>query len=467
MASKAETKSKERHNFLRDCVDKAKQFEEDKEYSTLQLAKYLYDVKENDAQVVENFERGIEGFKAFCGNYLRTGYHTAMRYIAIHKMAVYCAIDPAAAEDLGYSKLRTIAPVAKPDNINMLLEQAKMLSTHDLEEWVKKYKLSENPHTTTGEDPLPLFKKFTFSASEEEVPIINEALSEVKTIIGRNNDTAALVHICQAYSEFVLPHERDKALEEIKKPKEEDKKKTEKPKTEKKKETEKEPAPEKPTSKQEEKKAEAPEADTGETGADIISEDNIHKATLSELIAFAGHHDISIDPKIKKDQKKVKARIIDVLADRALEEESEEVTEEIAPPAKEEKKLEAKEDDKKTKPKSEPKPKEDKKPKTSKAEAEPEPVVEDPADKEGEGEAVSIEEAIAEVRACKTVEKLAEVAESYGVDWEEDDTVELADMVEAVVKELCKEAGVDYIPPQKKGKKGKGAVDIDNMLKGK
>ena len=83
-------RSKERANILRDYVEKAKKYEDEKDFATLKFAEYLYEVKKNNAQVAQGYNEGGEGFKQFCGEYLRTGYHSAQSYIRIHNMVTVC-----------------------------------------------------------------------------------------------------------------------------------------------------------------------------------------------------------------------------------------------------------------------------------------------------------------------------------------------------------------------------------------
>lgn len=434
----------------KELIDSVKKFEDAKEYNTIKFAETLWEIRKDNAQTAAGFTGDMEGFKDFCGTYLNTGYHTAMRYIAIHKMVVNCAIDPAVAEDLGYSKLRTIASVAQPDNIGMLLEKARDLTIHELEEFIKGYRNSPNPDSEK-DDPQPLFKKFIFPASQEEVPIITACLADVKTLLNNQNDTNALIHALQGYMEFAYPNERAAAIGELRKPVDE-------------------------KSKTKESKKSKPETVVAEPVVEpVISEDMIHRASLPELLAFAKANNISIEEKIVTSKPKVKAQIIDVLAERAIEEDADEVNlpeeSEVA-----EDLVEVVEDsvdpeippvvsDKKSKKAPKEKPaKAEKAPKAEKAEKKKPVEVEeipDPADTDGEEANITVEQAIAEIRNVTDKKQLKEVAESYGIGIDDDEMEMQADvLVEKVVEEFCAMHGEKYLPPADDS-------DLEDMLNGK
>lgn len=436
-------RSKERANILRDYVEKAKKYEDEKDFATLKFAEYLYEVKKNNAQVAQGYNEGGEGFKQFCGEYLRTGYHSAQSYIRIHNMVTVCAIDPAEAEDIGYSKLRTITPITRPDNVNMILEQAKNLNTNELEEFVKQYKKQMESGAPGDDEKVDIVaKRFVFPAADEEVTIIQSTLADVKGLLNNPNETAALVHIMQAYMEFVYMKEREEVLSQ------KIGKKSEKA--------------EKPETKEKPEIVEEPET------SDIISESELPTASLPELLAFAKFHEINIPTSIQSNKPKVKTLIIEHLA-AAIPEAEVSVTEEVVEKAAdtvdslepfEQEVPEVKED--KPKKKSE---KAEKAPKEKKAkEKEPEaPEIEDPADIEGEAAALTIEEAITEIRSVPDKKALKAVAKSWGVTISEKDfkKVDIEELIEFVVKAVCEANDEEYIPPTEEDNS-----DLDDMLAG-
>lgn len=436
-------RSKERANILRDYVEKAKKYEDEKDFATLKFAEYLYEVKKNNAQVAQGYNEGGEGFKQFCGEYLRTGYHSAQSYIRIHNMVTVCAIDPAEAEDIGYSKLRTITPITRPDNVNMILEQAKNLNTNELEEFVKQYKKQMESGAPGDDEKVDIVaKRFVFPAADEEVTIIQSTLADVKGLLNNPNETAALVHIMQAYMEFVYMKEREEVLSQ------KIGKKSEKA--------------EKPETKEKPEIVEEPET------SDIISESELPTASLPELLAFAKFHEINIPTSIQSNKPKVKTLIIEHLA-AAIPEAEVSVTEEAVEKAAdtvdslepfEQNVPEVKED--KPKKKAE---KADKAPKEKKVkEKEPEaPEIEDPADIEGEAAALTIEEAITEIRSVPDKKALKAVAKSWRVTISEKDfkKVDIEELIEFVVKAVCEANDEEYIPPTEEDNS-----DLDDMLAG-
>lgn len=436
-------RSKERANILRDYVDKAKKYEDEKDFATLKFAEYLYEVKKNNAQVAQGYSEGGEGFKQFCGEYLRTGYHSAQSYIRIHNMVTVCAIDPAEAEDIGYSKLRTITPITRPDNVNMILEQAKNLNTNELEEFVKQYKKQMESGAPGDDEKVDIVaKRFVFPAADEEVTIIQSTLADVKGLLNNPNETAALVHIMQAYMEFVYMKEREEVLSQ------KIGKKSEKA--------------ENPESKEKQEIVEEPET------ADIISESELPTASLPELLSFAKFHEINIPTSIQSNKPKVKTLIIEHLA-AAIPEAEVSVPEEVVEKAAdtvdtlepfEQEVPEVKEE--KPKKKSE---KAEKTPKEKKTkEKEPEsPEIEDPADIEGEAAALTIEEAVTEIRSVPDKKALKTVAKSWGVTISEKDfkKVDIEELIEFVVKAVCEANDEEYIPPTEEDNS-----DLDDMLAG-
>lgn len=473
----------------KELITNAKKFEDAKEYNTLKFAETIFNIRKNNAQVSAGYAPDMEGFKAFCGEYLNTGYHTAMRYISIHKMTDSLAVDPAVAEDLGYSKLRTIASIANVDNIGMCLEKAQELTTSELEEWVKEYKKGKNPDDPEGESPM--MKKFIFPASEEEVPIIDSIIRDVKALLSNNNNTTALIHICQSYMEFAYPHERTKAIETIQRQGEAQKKAQE---------IMKEKVVDPTTDKKAQKES------VYETA---ISENDIPKATLPELLAFARVNGIELDAKHSTNKSAVKARIIDILTERALTEDTEETTlpevpeeefgeapveEEFGEALMEEDVVDTTEEASEATPEAVEVPvevpvekvkkgrkaktevpegtpteegKEVTKPKGKAKEVKPEEPVEilpDPAAEIDEEKEITFESAINEIRNVIDKKHLIEVAESYGIELSADDisskTAEA--LIEDVVIELCDREGHDYIPPQ-----DDDTSDLDDILAGK
>ena len=451
MAAGVTTREKERQKILRDYIDKAKKFEDDKEYATLQLAKYLFEIKANNAHhIIKGYPDGTDGFKMFCGEFLNIGYHTAMRYIAIYKMVVDCAIDPAVAEDLGYSKLRAITGITRPDNVEYILEQAKKLNTNELEEFVKKYKkqMEEGTAPTSGEDNADkiLAKRFVFPASEEEVEIINNTLIDVRGLLNTANDTTALTHIFQGYMEFVYPIERDKAIEDMKQTRKEN--------------LEKKAAKQQAVVVPETSPEVKPEPVIPEVmDSDIITEGDIPTATLPQLVAFAEATGIELDVKIASNKAKVKAAIVDALAAEGGEEPTEAPVIDITPEP------EVKEDakvspEKAKKPKAD---KADKKPKVEKKEVEPEPEIADPANVDDEADNLTIEAAMAEIRNVSNKNELKEVAKSWGVTIpkKEFDKTDVEVLIEMVAKAVCDANDEPYIPPQ-----DDDTSDLDAMMNG-
>lgn len=459
----------------KELVANAKKFEDAKEYNTLRFAKTLFDIRKGNAQVAAGFSNDMEGFKAFCGEYLNTGYHTAMRYIAIYKMVDHLAIDPAVVDEIGYSKLRAISSIANVDNVDMCLEKAKELNTHDLEEWVKAYKNSKNPDAAEGEN-LPMMKKFIFPASEEEVPVIDSTIRDVKALLDNNNNTTALIHICQSYMEFAYPHERKQALETIQK-KAEDKQKQQ--------ETLKQKVVDPKTDK---KAAQVVKPEKAEETPDdnVISENDIPKASLHELLAFAKKHNIPIDAKKATNKAAVKAHIIDVLFERADVSEETDLPEtpvaeieetpvvEEAPVVEEtpvETPVEKGKRGRKAKAETEkPVEKPVEKAPVEKAKKAKEPkqetpveVLPDPAEKVDEEKEITFEEAIAEIRNVVDKKQLVAVATSYGIELTEEaiETNTAETLIEAVVQELCGREGHEYIPPV-----DDDTSDLDAMIAG-
>lgn len=450
MGAKVTTKEKEKAALNRKLVDSVYSAEADKEYGLLRLAEFLHEVKENGAQVAENYEPTPEGFTSFCQDKLRTGYATAMRLIAIHAMRVRCAIDPATAEDLGYSKLRTIAGIATPDNINYWLEQAQNLTTTELEKAVKAYKKSDNPDGPKDE-PLPMFKKFIFPASEEEVPIIATTLKEVGAMLGITNDTKILVYICQSYRENQLGTDHTKAVEEIRK---QGRKKQETAKEE-----EKVPAAKTP--------ADTEDAE-GTIAEAVITEDDIIKASLPELMAYAVAHKIAIDPKIANNKTKVRSYLIAHLADNATKATDDTPVVEESPKTEQPKKKASapekadKKDAKKAEKTGGTKTKAAESKKAGK-EVVPEEIPEDPADGIDVPKEMTIVEAITEIRSCKTKKELLVVARSYDITLEEDEIAanDTDSLIEQVVQILCTVNEEPYIPPTEDDD-----TDLDDMLNG-
>ena len=458
-------KNKDRAKALRTYIDNVKKFEDDKEYSSLKLAENLWEVRENNAHcVVLNFPDGLEGFKEYCKTNLKIGYHSAMSYIRIHNMRITCNLDPAEAEELGYAKLRTITPIARLDNIEAIMEEAKKKTTSELEDWVKKYKKQMALGAPSGSDDEPAStRRFSFMASDEEVNIIETTLNDVKALLNNRNDTSALTHIMQGYMEFVYPNEREQILSKLN---------------------------EGVGTKNARKEV---FDDKSKSETLVESDTDINTASLAQLVSLAEAKGITLSDKDKINKKKIQALLITQEAEHTSEEpatiegdqvdfddstdiveetlESEEVpevvetpevfdTETVAPSAEKKKGRPAK-----TKVVDESTEKNTKKASEKKKDA-PSPEVVDPSAKAKEDEAdnISFEDAMKEIRGVKDKKELKSVATSWGLKFDDKDwkATDIETLIEVVAKLVCKKNDVEYIPPVPED-----TSDLDDMLAGK
>jgi len=109
---------------------------------------------------------------------------------------VECGVKWAEAEKVGWTKLRVVARVIKPDNYREWLKTAAEMSRHDLEQIVREaLDPGEQGSGRASGDSTPI-KKLSFSVHEDQVETIEEAIKQAKARAETEFDGQALELIC-------------------------------------------------------------------------------------------------------------------------------------------------------------------------------------------------------------------------------------------------------------------------------
>lgn len=148
-------------------------------------------------------EQGFENFKEFIEQRINIPYRKGMYLINIYQCLVDAGIKWQSVKDVGWTKLKEIAPLLTAENVDEWVQRAMDMSTLELIEYVREYKKGPTTSDDGEEEEIKASKvsTLTFKLHEDQRETIRTALDKSQ---GENNteyDAVALENICMQYLE--------------------------------------------------------------------------------------------------------------------------------------------------------------------------------------------------------------------------------------------------------------------------
>jgi hypothetical protein len=139
-------------------------------------------------------------FKKFveeeCGMSYRKAKYLINSYVAVSTSKV----DDEKLNDLSWCKLREIAPIITPENVDEWVAAASEHTVVELKEMVKAHKAKGNPKAITQQSAQRTRSRL-FKLSEDQNAIVETAIAKAKEIVGTPDDVGALEYIFRDFAE--------------------------------------------------------------------------------------------------------------------------------------------------------------------------------------------------------------------------------------------------------------------------
>lgn len=148
-------------------------------------------VKEN------SWFEGHDSFDAFVQNKYGFAPRKAAYLISIYDNLVTKQIPWEKVADLGWTKLKDLAPHLTPENVDEWVEKAKSLTVTELQLLLKSQQPSEEGEKTAKTTDEVV--KMAFKFKGDQAAIVTQALAKAKGELNTEYDTVALENICASY----------------------------------------------------------------------------------------------------------------------------------------------------------------------------------------------------------------------------------------------------------------------------
>jgi hypothetical protein len=142
----------------------------------------------------ESWLDGHDSFRSLVEARFSLHYRKAMYLISIYKHLVEKQIPWNAVKDVGWTKLKELAPILTAKNVEMWVNRSKKLTVMQLQEAIKKAQSKGSDATETSS-----VSTMTFKVHADQKEGIREALDKAKAETKTDVDTVALHNICQGY----------------------------------------------------------------------------------------------------------------------------------------------------------------------------------------------------------------------------------------------------------------------------
>lgn len=166
------------------------------DYTYFQLGGVLSVIQSNEWFLDE----GYETFKAFVETNYGINYRKAVYLVAIYNGLVESEVEWKKVKDLGWTKLKELAAILTPDNVDEWVKQAKSMTVLQLIEYIKEQKAGSLD--SSGSDMSSESSKvttMTFKVHEDQKEIIKAAVDKGKEEAETEFDAVALEAICLTY----------------------------------------------------------------------------------------------------------------------------------------------------------------------------------------------------------------------------------------------------------------------------
>lgn len=141
-------------------------------------------------------------FKDFVTEELGVNYFKATYLIRIYRVMVECSISLEKVTSIGWSKMKELLEVIKPDNVDHWLKLASESTVVQLRAMVEASKASfaKGPADDEGESkPKSNVTSITFKVHEDQKDIIQSAIDTAKHIQETEFDNVALEAVCLSF----------------------------------------------------------------------------------------------------------------------------------------------------------------------------------------------------------------------------------------------------------------------------
>jgi len=171
----------------------------DAEFNYFKLGGVLVVIQENSWWESE----GFENFKEFIEQRIDMPYRKAMYLINIYQCLVDAGIKWDSVKNIGWTKLKDIAPLLTEDNVDEWVQRAETMTTLELQEYIKAHKAGGGSAEEGDEEETKATKvsTMTFKLHEDQRETIRTALDKAQGDNNTEYDAVALEYICMQYLE--------------------------------------------------------------------------------------------------------------------------------------------------------------------------------------------------------------------------------------------------------------------------
>jgi hypothetical protein len=145
-------------------------------------------------------------FPEFCEGH-GIHYRKAMYFVSIYNRLVEAKVPSDDVKEIGWTKLRILAPVLTPDNAVWWLSLAKEQTATQLGETIKAHKQGATKLLEDHSSSKITIK--TFKLHDDQKATVEAAIEKAKEQLGASSDTAAFELICLDFLGNVLPSLKD------------------------------------------------------------------------------------------------------------------------------------------------------------------------------------------------------------------------------------------------------------------
>jgi hypothetical protein len=140
-------------------------------------------------------------FSEFVEKKFGLSYRWAKDRIDIFDAVTKSEMDDEKFNGLSCCKLREIAHVITPENVDQWITTAHQHTVVQLKKVVAAHKKEHDPKATTQQFTKPTRKK-TFKFQEDQMTWVDAAIAQAKKVSGMQDDETALAHICRGFIGF-------------------------------------------------------------------------------------------------------------------------------------------------------------------------------------------------------------------------------------------------------------------------
>ncbi|CAM6004402.1 unnamed protein product [Sphagnum balticum] len=144
-------------------------------------------------------EAGFANFKDFIEKQYAFKYREALYWIGIYEALVESGVSWNKVKDIGWTKLKDLAPILTLENVDEWVQKALSMTTLALKEAIKASKAGTLADSGTEVGASTPTTTFTVKVHAEQKATIREAIDKAKTESGTEYDGTALENICINY----------------------------------------------------------------------------------------------------------------------------------------------------------------------------------------------------------------------------------------------------------------------------